>query len=705
MNSTLPINTLNVVPLLPRKDIDVFKSDDWLFKDPDNGEFYHWNMRISGLNKRWKQSLKHYILHKFGGYKGDKRFISASKVSVKCSVENAVNFLRWATLHHPDKYLVDFKEADVNEFVRHLFDEKMAYGTVTLKMQMLRDTYKAYRHRHIPDGLMFELDYLGRLPKPNSILQVLCQEYGLDFVEWGSRKSHGSIPVYVAMSFLAYAIRDLRSNKTKFAVGFCGLIRKHGESQFTKDKLRFLINDCFGFYSLFKQTKSRDLYKFHLSPPDKPVSKLREYYYACKISGKDCKAEDFYYEEKLYQSITAVQRSLDANAEKWDLYWDLGNDFIRVAEKYLTDEEKTKDVLEHVKSTVRYAALTTMLCLTGSRSWSEICNMRNKDVVADADDPKSIFYTTPIKKTNHGIEEVRITHNLLKGAADNLKLCRLNLDDNIYLFSNDFLGVRAKGDLNNLSRVTSHRMSQALKEYYICFTEAHPEMGEEHKEIKAHQFRHTWAEFALRMFEGNVVEEIRRHFMHSYGSYMTDHYTFNKLTKEVADDLVKKYLKEILHRIIGQELQAAIDKGFVKDLQGIAVDMLSKSVEHQVVTPDRIDDFLDDLADEYVHVKAHEYGYCLSRISLIKHANCFDKESGMPDYDGACYSTCVGCVSFCASKINNEAALIRQSISHQEFAKNRISILNVGENDQLVKVSLKAAKEGKAILNKWKENK
>lgn len=309
MHSTLPINTLNAEPLLPRKDIDVFKSDDWLFKDPDNGVFYHRNMNIAGLNKSWKQSLKHYILHKFGGYKGDKRFISASKVSVKCVVENAANFLRWATLHHPDKYLVDLKEADINEFVRHLFDEKMAYGTVTLKMQMLRDTYKAYRHRHIPDGLMFELDYLGRLPKPNSILQVLCQEYGLDFAEWGSRKSHGSIPVYVAMSLLAYAIRDLRSNKTKFAVGFYGLLRKYNESQYVTANFRFLINDCFDFYTQFKKTKSRDLYKFHFTPPDQPVSKLREYYYACKKSGKNCKAEDFYY-EKNYTKALPLYRGL-----------------------------------------------------------------------------------------------------------------------------------------------------------------------------------------------------------------------------------------------------------------------------------------------------------------------------------------------------------------------------------------------------------
>ena len=202
-----------------------------------------------------------------------------------------------------------------------------------------------------------------------------------------------------------------------------------------------------------------------------------------------------------------------------------------------------------------------------------------------------------------------------------------------------------------------------------------------------------------------MTEEIRRHFMHSYGSYMTQAYTFNKLKSEIADDLVRKYLREILGRIVGEEIKSRVDEEFEKDLQGIAVEYLSKSVNNVAVTSDTLDDFLDDMAVQYVHVKAHEYGYCLSRVATIKHNNCFDEETGMPDYDGACYSTCVGCVSFCASKTNNEAALIRQSIAHQEFAKNRIDILNVTEDDKFVQESLKAAKEGKAVLNKWKTKK
>lgn len=690
-----------------RNDIEAFQADEWLFKDPGTDRFFSRNINLPDINNHWKQILKQYIRYKLGGFKGDKRYVSATQSRVQTVLNNCPGFLRWATIHHPNTDLVRFKETDIHAFVRTMFDEGNAYGTMVVKTQMLKDSYNAYHHRHISDGLSFKINYLSaRTPKANSIVKDLCDEFGLDFAEWGSGGSHGSIPVHVAMSFLAYAVRDLRSDKSKFAVGLWGLIRKYDRGSDPKFYRQTIIN-CFEFYAHYKRTGDRDLHAFVRPPTGKTPhrEKLKQYYYACKASGKECIAKEARSHTKSPYSTPEFQSALDANSESWDFYWNLGNDFISLADSYLTDEQGLVDVKDYIQLTVRYAALTVMLCLTGSRSWSEICNMRNKDVVADTDNPESVFYTTPIKKTNHGIEEVRVTHSLLKEAADTLKLCRLNLDENIYLFSNDFLGIQQVSSLDNPTRLSSSQMTEVFKRYYARFTEAHPELGKEHPDIKVHQFRHTWAEFALRMFEGNVTEEIRRHFMHSYGSYMTQAYTFNKLKSEIADDLVRKYLREILGRIVGEEIKSRVDEEFEKDLQGIAVEYLSKSVNNVAVTSDTLDDFLDDMAVQYVHVKAHEYGYCLSRVATIKHNNCFDEETGMPDYDGACYSTCVGCVSFCASKTNNEAALIRQSIAHQEFAKNRIDILNVTEDDKFVQESLKAAKEGKAVLNKWKTKK
>ena len=288
-------------------------------------------------------------------------------------------------------------------------------------------------------------------------MKDLCDEFGLDFAEWGSGGSHGSIPVHVAMSFLAYAVRDLRSDKSKFAVGLCGLIRKYdrgSDPQF----YRQTIGDCFEFYAQYKRTGDRDLHAFVRPPTGKTPrrEKLKQYYYACKASGKECIAKEARsFIQRLLRALPSSRAPWMRIRRSWDFYWNLGNDFISLADSYLTDEQGWGDVKDYVQLTVRYAAFTVMLCLTGSRSWSEICNMRNKDVVADTDNPESVFYTTPIKKTNHGIEEVRVTHSLLKEAADTLKLCRLNLDENIYLFSNDFLGIQQVSSLDNPTRLSS----------------------------------------------------------------------------------------------------------------------------------------------------------------------------------------------------------------------------------------------------------
>ena len=416
-----------------RSDIDAFQADKWLFKDPGTDRFFSRNMNLPYINNHWKQIRKQYIRYKLGGFKGDKRYLSATQSRVRDVLQPCSGFLRWATIHHPKTELVRFKETDIHAFVRTMFDEGNAYGTMQIKSQMLRDSYKAYRHRHISDGLSFKINYLStNLPKANSILKDLCDEFGLDFAEWGSGGSHGSIPVHVAMSFLAYVVTDLRSDKTKFAVGLCGLIRKYDTGS---NRQRYLqtIGDCFEFYAQYKRTGDHDLHAF-VRPPTGATphrDKLKQYYYACKASGKECIAKEARSHTKSPYSTPELQECLDANSENWDFCWNLGNDFISLADSYLTDEQGWVDVKDYIHLTVRYAALTVMLCLTGSRSWSEICNMRNKDVVADTDNPESVFYTTPIKKTNHGIEEVRVTHSLLKEAADTLKLCRLNLDENI----------------------------------------------------------------------------------------------------------------------------------------------------------------------------------------------------------------------------------------------------------------------------------
>mgnify|MGYP001433065260 CR=1 FL=1 len=64
-----------------------------------------------------------------------------------------------------------------------------------------------------------------------------------------------------------------------------------------------------------------------------------------------------------------------------------------------------------------------------------------------------------------------------------------------------------------------------------------------------HMFRHSWAGFALRRFDGDVLEKVRHHFRHHFGSYYTRHYVSGRLTAVQQRSLEREYLNEIFNKI------------------------------------------------------------------------------------------------------------------------------------------------------------
>jgi integrase len=706
--------------LLPVNDLiqssyceDIYYSSEWLFKNPDNtteAEFFKQKVIRIGINRHWAVIFKHFLVHKLGGFKGEKPYLSATKSQLRVVIDGATPFLRWASKYHPEKYLAEMDEVIINNFVRNMFDSAVSYGTLTLRMQFLRDSYRGYARKLIPDGLLFDIDYIGRLPKPNSILSALCIEYCVDFADWGQRRTHGSIPVYTAMTLLSHAVADLRSNFTKFAIEYYAFLRKN-HSQFTD--FRKIPNKLFCLYQIPVEKGDIDPLPALTGIGTKASENtkvIRQEYFKCKRSGEKFDHKLIHKKFNLNSTSDITRAVYTRNKENWDRHYNLYLEFIDVISKYLTVEESKNlthnQVAQYVKNVVRPATLTVFLTLTGSRAWSEIRHLKYKDIISDSKNPKRAKYTTPINKTNHGIKEERDAYNLITEAADCLDRCKLNLSKELYLFSNNGLSLLISDENQEPDIMSAGRLTACLKEYYEKFGNSQPELFAEHPELKAHQFRHTWAEFALRMFEGNVVEDIRQHFMHSYRSYMTNQYTFDKLKQEVSDDLVKKYLKEILGKIVNQEALILLSDDSPRDLEGMAVQAIANSIKDAVLTLDQLDEFVerfvDEVSDNYIHIRAHEYGYCLTAKALVKNTGCYDTKSGMSDFDAARFSICAGCVSFCASKVNNEAAIIRQSIAHQAFAKNRIEVLKVSAGDILVKESLKAAEQGKKILSKWK---
>lgn len=681
-------------------------SNNWLFQCPDTGEIFEVSVAKEKVNHHWARFYKLYLEYKLGGFKGPEFLLKASRSSIKIISECSLTFLVWATQNYPNTNLSDFTEGMVNMFVNHLFDLQMAYGTLTLRMQIFRDSHEAFLLKHIPDGITFSIDYLGRKPKPNSILSEICNERDIDFFEWGARKPHGSIPIYTAMALLNYALQEIRSGKANFASEYYLLFQKY-KDRFTEDKLRSVFRNLFTFYTDHLNTGNIDFLWFVGRGKSCATSKiLRDQYYDSRNRNQLFCAKAFHAKFRLkkyeYQQVVSFERQ----KQSWDLYYELSTDFIEIAKANLSEiqakELSHASLISYVKNDLRYSTLTVLLTLTGARSWSEISQMTADDFTPSISSGGVIFKTS-IKKTNHGIPKDRMMYNLAMEAVIRLQSCRNTTNKDIFLFSNDFLALRNHKSAVNTAPLGPGALSQGLRRYYDKFAKTQPLLTKKHPELKAHQFRHTWAEFALRMFEGNVSEEIRRHFAHSYGSFMQETYTSEKLKDEIADDLVRAYLKEVLSKIVDEALLKSINSEYLSDIQGSAAELVIKASDEVVTTPEKVHEFVEHLADNYVHIRAHEYGYCLSSKEHEKHAKCYDKETGSNDYNGACFKVCINCINFCASRINNEATLIRQSIAHRDFANARMKLLHVGSEDTFVQTSLKASELGERFLKQWQE--
>ena len=318
------------------------------------------------------------------------------------------------------------------------------------------------------------------------------------------------------------------------------------------------------------------------------------------------------------------------------------------------------------------------------------------------------MFDSELIKTNHGIKEVREMHGMVAEAANTLvelsyisKRGRSNKEKlplfGRYFYANDF--NKNESFRRNRRSTKENAIRQRLNGIYSHFLERHPEFEEYCSAIHPHRFRHTWAEFALRRFEGNVFEAIRRHFRHSYGSYFTTHYVFGKLTDEVRDQIEKEYLKEILSKLATENVQATMDDNFKRDLHGKVAYYISKAMDVTVLTEAEIDDFVDAMAEEFESITAHEYGYCLVRKDMKHLAKCIDKKTQTPVLQNGCFELCSGCINFVSSKCSNKESITRIAVSHQNMIANFTNLMGDSVKSSAIDTSRQTLKRAEEMLD------
>ena len=135
---------------------------------------------------------------------------------------------------------------------------------------------------------------------------------------------------------------------------------------------------------------------------------------------------------------------------------------------------------------------------------------------------------------------------------------------------------------DNARERKSEVQSTALNQFYEKFLKTEGEhLREICDHINPHGFRHTWVEFALRRFDGNIMPLIMDRLAHTgqHTLTFTPAYTDNKISmseykklgKEWMVEIVKRYVDEPdVHAVfgaVGDKIRNLVDDLNILDLQ------------------------------------------------------------------------------------------------------------------------------------------
>ena len=195
--------------------------------------------------------------------------------------------------------------------------------------------------------------------------------------------------------------------------------------------------------------------------------------------------------------------------------------------------------------------------------------------------------------------------------------------------------------------IVSNAMSyHALRMFYGRFLEDHgEEMEQICPKITAHAFRHTWAEFALRRFDGHITPLIADHFRHAPGQFMnfTPAYTAAKLTADEYREIGNCYIFDIIDRYIvgAEDLYGAMGR-FIKNMVDEKVEFID--IHDRDERARLIKDIQHAAGRREVNVDSK--GICLVNLDTPEQANCTDAY-GIPKTDEATADMCNACPMHC----------------------------------------------------------
>ncbi|WLG92539.1 hypothetical protein [Pseudomonas cucumis] len=599
---------------------------DELFQiqDPLTGKFYTisfaWNCSMAKRLYAQMYFLQGDISR---GYADDKGRIVVSSLS---SARQEIAYLRevceyWET-HFPDRALQSLSRLEIQMMLRVLMIKKenneaggeiLGISTMTMVCKILDRTNNMLHAGKLVDGVIHRMTE----PFRRSTMEPLLKELEVEYAVWKKGGSYGSIPLTCASLMLAEAITLIESDEAKIAVVFFVQWRK----------LKSNLANWFG-------EKDRLAFYRRMQSPNYVLSRFERDWAQSAI-----------------EMGIAIDAATVAKFERlpWNSIGELGD--------FCNDLSK--------------ASLTIITLLSGFRI-VEIQGMKINDYSQEPDG--SWWFKSDNNKTESGFSHPRSLHGLAAEAATLMKgISAVDIDEvNLPLMHSGYRNgafevARGWGKISLEEWLadagySTMALRRWFKDFYqIKVVDKYPEAGEIHNEVSPHQARHTFAEFALRRFDGNVMEKIREHFRHSYGSFHTRRYTREKLSESVRISMERDYAKEVMERIA----HGSLDDRFY----GPAAKRIDKEMaEISVLTGPEFDGRVQALANEFVRFTAFEWGFCALRGNEQHIAKCHDPKTGTPNVDQrSAPEICAGC----PHSMNNQLQkleLERTAIAHQSIA-------------------------------------
>lgn len=655
--------------------------DNFIIYDSVDDRTFTMDFESELLNEKWKYWCKASFVQLSGGWTNNITKTLSNRFSTAKNHHNALLRIGcWASENKINHSMVTWSEEDVCSLILAVLKNEVYWSKNQNKTKKLLSRSPVdyiflvlskcagfYRKGKMHDGLSFALHHDTLVL--NTVTTEL-EQHDVTYDKWISCESYTSIPLPIAMAFLGESIEIIRSENTKFLCEFYSAMRS----------------------------------------PDLTISSQVLFYKSSSIMA--------YMNGTSKRNDIPYKKGLPHNAPH-NFYGRI--DHLKgLFEKYKIDISAgfpfTEGKLSEMVQVVYDACAVILLCITGMRI-SELASLEADSFEKLFDDVAA--FSSRIKKTNHGISTCRDISPIGVEVSDILN--QLSFIDKkewvyqnkpIHLFARTFRPLLFR-ELPKLlekqeSRIAPKHSITCVNSFsvhlsiaYERFLVKYSEFKEIHPHVHPHQFRHTFAEFALRRFEGDVWEAVRRHFRHAFKSQHTHHYLFGKLNDEILNIATQDYMKELLKKIIKEQASKKIDSDFHADLIGGSAYYISKAFDLDnllLLSPEEMDNYVDDVAENFNKVEAHEYGYCLVRKDIANQANCYDKKTGFPNTSFGESKLCLSCPNFIASESNNKEALIRIGVQHTNVIKAHKSFFGDNVNSKTIEASRRGVKQVEKIL-------